>query len=87
MNEIVSRLRGGLEGQGQTSQDHSPDLGDAHTAWNHLDSLKWARMVAYGPNLPYLAGTEGHIGPPLECRTYAFTTGHAAISVLRSTGV
>ena len=48
LNEIVSRLSGGLEVQGQTSQDHSPDLGDAHTAWNHLDSLNWAHMVAYG---------------------------------------
>ena len=28
-----------------SSQHETPDLGDAHTAWNHLEVLKWPQMV------------------------------------------
>ena len=31
-------------------QNQTSDSGDAHTTWNHLDSLKWAQMA---PNTRY----------------------------------
>ena len=55
MNEIVTRSSGDPGQQDLTSYDYSPDSGDAPTAWNHLDSLKWAQTVVYRPKLPYRA--------------------------------
>ena len=44
------RLSGGSWALKLSNQHHSANLVDAHTAWNHLDSLKWAQMV---PNTRY----------------------------------
>ena len=66
MAEIVTVSSKDTGWQDATSYEHSPDLGDAHTAWNHLQMVAltvsgtWraaARFcsggVLYGPNLPY----------------------------------
>eukprot|EP00966_Prymnesium_polylepis_P085018 1968337-Prymnesium_polylepis.2 len=36
-----------------TSRNGIPDSGDAHTAWNHLEPLKWAQTA---PNTTSLSG-------------------------------
>ena len=58
LGEIATRLSGGSGDLKLSSCHHSHDLVDAHTAWNHLDSLKWAQMV---PNTRYCLIR--HLGP------------------------
>ena len=53
MTEIATRSSGDSGQQDEARYDDSPDLGNAPTAWNQLEALKWWRTVANGPKLPY----------------------------------